>query len=466
MEAARGLSLGTTLDPSKPARCGLAYRHPAVHNARLMSIQKPGEMRCPSCGQSTPIAPFCSHCGATIPSDAPVRPRGMDREELDERIRQSRDQGGPFRRGVPGPDEAPGPFEPEAFVPEPEDRVLRAPEPGAEESRVDRFDDQASTGWGPPLGSEPVLPNGPAAQLPTRPAEPPWPSEPPPPPRPAPPPAPPPPLVNPPPARPALPPAAAAPPAPVSRQAEPRYEAPEYREPEAPVPGYGASATSGEDGGGFDDGAFETGYGYGDEPPRRGGSSALAIVGVLVLAVAALLGGALLYGIITGPSATASASPTPTTSSTPLPVDTGTPVPSVEPSAGASATPGVTETPAATGTPVPDNFTAKVQPCATSDMSFQGCTDDGSTITGTRVWVWVGFYQAQYNDVIGVTLLQGGSSVADGSIQLQQDNIGCKPDKTCTGYLNFNFGALTPGDYTIQVTRNGTQSAETTFTVS
>jgi hypothetical protein len=219
-------------------------------------------------------------------------------------------------------------------------------------------------------------------------------------------------------------------------------------------------------GGGYGGGGIEPGYGYGDEAPRRGGSSPLAIVGVLVLAAAALLGGALLYGIITGPAGTASASPTPTASSTPLAIDTGTPIPTTAPTGGGSATPGVTESPGATGTPVPDNFTAKVQPCATSDMSFQGCTEDGSTITGTRVWVWVGFSQAQYNDVIGVTLLQGGSSVADGSIQLQQDNIGCKPDKTCTGYLNFNFGGLDPGDYTIQVSRNGSNAAEATFTVS
>jgi len=88
-----------------------------MHNGRLMPTPKPGQIRCPTCHRPTPMAAFCTQCGAAIPSSAQARPRGMDRQELDARIRQRRPGEGRLRRGTP-PDGAPAsasgyvPFEP------------------------------------------------------------------------------------------------------------------------------------------------------------------------------------------------------------------------------------------------------------------------------------------------------------------------------------------------------------------
>jgi hypothetical protein len=63
------------------------------------------------------MAAFCTQCGAAIPASAQARPRGMDRQQLDARIRQRRPGEGRVRRGA-APGEASGsapgnvPFEP------------------------------------------------------------------------------------------------------------------------------------------------------------------------------------------------------------------------------------------------------------------------------------------------------------------------------------------------------------------
>ncbi len=91
------------------------------HNAADMATPKPGEIRCPTCHRSTVPAAFCTQCGSAIPSDARIRPRGMDREELQDRIRARRSGGEPYRRGGTA-DEPPGY---ERFEPEPEDAQAR-----------------------------------------------------------------------------------------------------------------------------------------------------------------------------------------------------------------------------------------------------------------------------------------------------------------------------------------------------
>jgi hypothetical protein len=67
----------------------------------LMPTPKPGQIRCPTCHRPTPPAAFCTQCGAAIPSSAQPRPRGMNREELEERIRTRRPAEGALRRGTP-----------------------------------------------------------------------------------------------------------------------------------------------------------------------------------------------------------------------------------------------------------------------------------------------------------------------------------------------------------------------------
>ncbi len=99
-------------------------------------------------------------------------------------------------------------------------------------------------------------------------------------------------------------------------------------------------------------------------------------------------------------------------------------------------------------------------------MDFHGCKEDGSTISTTKIWIWVGFQKARSSDVMGVTVLDhaDGSSVGDGSLELTQ--IGCTPDKPCTGYIQMPFSRLVVGDYDISVTLNGEQVATSAFSVT
>ena len=225
---------------------------------------------------------------------------------------------------------------------------------------------------------------------------------------------------------------------------EPPYGSDAYR----PGPPHAIADDGNDDG---DDAAWD---GYDDEPPRRG--SGLAILGFLILGLAALLGGAFLFAAINAPKPAAQlTSPTPSSSAagegTASPSEAGTP------SESGSNSP----TPAAS-----DNFSAKVQPCASVQMGFSGCAKDGSHLSGDQVWVWVGFKNGQASTVLGVTIVSKASNspVADGSLELDR-LVGCDPGKTCSGYMQMSFGNLDPGGYEIRVTRDGDPAASTSFTV-
>jgi hypothetical protein len=409
----------------------------------------------------------------------------MDRAELERRIRQRR-QEGPFHRGS---DEHLG--DPHAgfgamgaFVPEAADELARHEQPTAEEQpRVDYFDERAARragddhAWGAaPGGNAPMGAGGiPGAAVPLSRVD--WPSrdlaedeasepaesgeagpshdaavrpvgagdegaardapgsQPQ---ESAPPPASERPVTEPPAPRP-FPAVAPLPYEPPS----PRYEA---RDDYQAGPPYGP----GDDGGDGDD---ETSWtGYDDEPPRRG--SGLAILGFLILGLAALLGGAVLFAAINAPKPAADlTSPSPTSTATQAgtesPTEAGTPTQGASPSPAAK-----------------DNFSAKVEPCASSRMGFSGCVDDGTHLSGDQVWVWVGFKNGLASTVLGVTIVSQAtkSPVADGSLELDR-LIGCDPGKTCSGYMQMSFGNLDPGGYQIQVTRDGDPAASTTFTV-
>ena len=104
-----------------------------------MATPKPGEIRCPTCHRSTPPATFCTQCGSAIPSDARIRPRGMDRDELQDRIRQRRSGGDPYRRGAAADDRSGY----ARFEPDPND-ANAARDPAAAVPREDHFDDVAT----------------------------------------------------------------------------------------------------------------------------------------------------------------------------------------------------------------------------------------------------------------------------------------------------------------------------------
>ncbi|MGH2358459.1 MAG: hypothetical protein ACRDGJ_10700, partial [Candidatus Limnocylindria bacterium] len=105
-----------------------------------MATPKPGEIRCPTCHRSTPPATFCQQCGSRIPADALARPRGMDRDELQERIRARREGGDPWRRGAPPAGES-GAHGGERFEPQPEDATARRGSGSPAQPRVDHYTD-------------------------------------------------------------------------------------------------------------------------------------------------------------------------------------------------------------------------------------------------------------------------------------------------------------------------------------
>ncbi len=380
---------------------------------RAMSTPKPGQIRCPICHESTPPAAFCTRCGQPIPASARARPRGLDRDELEERLRGRRPGDSVYRRGVPVGDGGDAPFD--RFEPEPEDAlaVREAPASGTSVPRVDNLSasDEA------PMGSEPGQPT------------PRWPREAP----------------------------RRAEPSPPSEPEPGDVVAPESRPPYAPEPEAAPSYAAPE----ADDAYYDYGSDYDYDPgapyysDERSSGSPWLIVGVIGLGLVALLGGVLISGLLSGGPGVARETPTPSIAAQATP----TPTPPAEltpsPSSGASQGPPGTFS---------DGFTASVQPCASTDMTKDGCVEDGSTLSGNTVWVWAGFTKGTGQDVVGVTLVDGATdeSVQDASLELSRVNC----TDICNGYLKFSFGGVPAGDYILRVSRNGTFAAETPFTVS
>lgn len=427
-----------------------------VHNAPRMTSDHPSEIRCPSCGRTTPFAPYCTHCGAVVHEGAGgARPHAMDREELDERIRQRRVEG--FRRGGTNGEEEresdawAGGRQRQSFVPEPADQLARHEAADAEQPpRVDYFDERAARQsdaapeWEVGEGRAGVaagLGGIPGAAM--RPDQVAWPPH------------------------------------------EQSDEPADARESGAATGGTSAGAVRAagievaqadaeevtphayEPPEAYDpDGYDPDGYGGGEDPrwtgyddggPRRR-STTLSILGLVVLGVAALLGGAFVFAALNARSPVGQLSSSASATASP------------SASVSESSTPTLGESPSGTnqptGVPVPDNFSAKVQPCASSKMGFSGCVEDGSSLSGNQVWVWVGFKNGGASNVLGVTIVSKATkaAVGDGSLELDQLN-GCDPGKTCSGYMTMTFGNLDRGSYDIRVTKDGAEVAKTSFTV-
>jgi hypothetical protein len=368
-----------------------------------MATPKPGEIRCPTCHRSTAPAAFCTQCGSAIPSDARARPRGMDRDELQERIRARRSGGEPYRRGGMAGDEARGY---QRFEPEPEDLRARPAQRGDAAQRRDDFDEAPAVAP-PPYRGEPA----PRRDLTRDVEDDPW----------------------------------------ADRTAVPAT-------PPAEEPAYVDN---------FDDEAYadEPYYDY-DEwaegRERRSGGGALAILGFLALGVMALLGGAVLAGVFVGdPGVGQIGSPSPTAS----PSIVASEAPSASPTADGSpgGSPDATGGPTESGEPTvfPDGFTAEAQPCLPGSADIDGCDANAASNSGS-VQIWVGFQNGTGDDVIGAALIgPEGNTVGTGSIDL--DDINCTSN--CNGYTFFNFSNLEPGTYEVEITRNGQRADTTTFVV-
>lgn len=377
-----------------------------------MATPKPGEIRCPTCHRSTPPAAFCTQCGSAIPSDARIRPRGMDRDELQERIRARRSGDDPYRRGAESTEG--GGYA--RFEPDPTDAMARqAPPP--DEERHDYLQERPA-----PQPSE-------RRDLTRDDEDDEW-------------------------------------------RAPAATAAPVWREPEPVATGtpddavWSRDARSGqpEPAGAevaYDDGADEPPYDYAyedwEEPRRRSGGSALAILGFLGLGVLALIAGGVLASMFSPPGVG---------QDEPSPSIAASAAPSV--AASVAATPAASAgdpsgSPAASGGPVtfPDGFTAEAQPCLPGSAGASGCQSNGAVNSGA-VDIWVGFTNGNRSDVIGATVEAPDGSTADGSIDLAR--IGC--GSSCNGYTWFSFSNLEPGTYEVRITRNGEPAGSTTFEVS
>lgn len=379
-----------------------------------MATPKPGEIRCPTCHRSTPPAAFCTQCGSAIPSDARIRPRGMDRDELQERIRARRSGGEPFRRGG-AVDDRPGY---ERYEPDPND--VRARRGSAEDRRRDLFHESAA----------PTPPPAPPPDLTrdrddwARPAAAPTP-------------------VSAPPGDPYAPPPSDMP---IEDEPAEQYDEPVY------VDNYDDEA--------YPEGGYQYDYeDWEDRRERRSGAGALAILGFLALGVLALLGGAVLAGVFSDdPGVGQQESPTPSVAATETAVPTGTPA-----ATGGEGTPAPTGSPGSTNGPIvfPDGFSAQAQPCLPGSAGGSGCGSNGSSNSGA-VDIWVGFTDGSANDVIGATLIAPDGTARDGSIDLSR--IGCS--QSCDGWTYFPFSNLTPGTYEVEITRNGEPAGSTSFEVT
>lgn len=434
-----------------------------------MSTPKPGQIRCPTCHRSTAPAAYCTHCGSAIPSSAVVRPRGMDRDELDARIRSRRVET-PYRRGGYADEwgDTPGGYAP--FAPEPEDALAqrREAEPAAP-AHVDHMADQQVDAWVPP-------PAPPASEPPAAADRPdPWrrgreveePQR----------------VDEPEPEEPRAPGALVPPlppliidPTPVQTEAEPEPlpAAPQAhpdpwaaRPVEAPPPAEEPpyAATSADDDEGWP--ADEAYYVPADESyQRRGGGSALPIIGFGALGLLAILFGVFFSNLMGGdPAARASATPSATVSASIEATPSETAVSSGSAGPSQSGQPNASEGPPIT---FPDGFTATTEPCV-SQPNASGCESDGATNSGS-IWVYIGFNAGRRDDVLGMTILDdAGAVVAQASIELAEVN--CPANVPCNGWLLFpGFGTpytgLDPGDYTIRINRNGLPAAEADFTVT
>ena len=424
---------------------------------------KPGQIRCPTCHRSTLPAAYCTHCGSPIPESARARPRGLDRDELQDRIRARRSGPMPFRRGSTGDEGYAAPPHAERYEPEPEDERVRrrraaaggaagaaagmaAADPGrrvdntapnfdaeadaarrrAEEQAAAAARQESSSPWSRPAqdqggpfrrGREVVEPESAAASA-SAPAveehdEPPWPDE----------------------SRPEAP----------ARPAQPE-----------PVP-----AASPEVIDRFDDDAYETPdprYYYETEEQRSDGIGVGAVLGIAALGVLALFVGIMLAGVLgdrgvgeadTSPSASATASDeaSDAPSQTAAPSLTATPAPSASASGGEFA--------------FPDGFVAEAQPCANPPNSAD-CGSSGARNNG-NVWIVVSFRNGTASDVVSATVEQADGTQVPGGGSIALADINC--GDSCNGYTYFQFQNLEDGTYTVHVTRNGEPAGETGFTV-
>jgi hypothetical protein len=404
-----------------------------------MSTPKPGHIRCPTCLRSTPPAAFCTQCGTPIPESARTRPRGLDRQELEERVRRRPGEAA-FRRGGAADEEGPGGYVP--FQPEPEDALAARADEGAgqrrdnlpPESDLTRpIDEPVSRSWAASPGPEPGAAPPPADAWPEAEGEPEAEAEP-----------------------------EAAEPADLERdEAEPRWGAvPEERPPYPPEAYEEVPYGQPED-------AYA--YPYTTDDGRGGGGNALPIIGFVVLCVLALGVGAVLAGLLGGEEPVGEASPTPTALASEAPT-------SQAPSEAASQAPSPSEaggTPPPSGEPVTfaDGAVLSIQPCGSDDFRDEAigrpeevaCQVDGSSVPDGEVWTFVVFNGAGGDDALRVRLLQNDQAEDEQEYTIDAV-IPC--GASCNGLIyGPHYVDLLAGEYELELYRDGEFADSATFVV-
>jgi hypothetical protein len=385
----------------------------------LMPTPKPGQIRCPTCHKPTPPAAFCTQCGAAIPASAMPRPRGMDRDELEERTRIRRPGGSALRRGTHlEEDDRPAPaagYVP--FVPEPEDAGAAAHEEEPVESAPnvdntpDDFDSQQVSQQVSQQDSQGDLARRIGAQAPSPHPETTY--------------------VHP-------------------HDNEPAVEADAYDEP------YGAP-----------DDAYPHAYQAADDGRRRG-PGALPIIGFIGLCVLALGVGAALASVLGGGPGVAETSGSPSAGASLQASVEPTEEPSAESSAEASATAGPADEPVT----FPDGAQLSIQPCGSSEFDDDAvgrpeeaaCREDGSSVDEGDVWAFIVFADTPGGDTLTVQLLENDEVVNEQEMTIDEVLGNC--GSSCNGLIyGAHYAGLFPGDYQLVLQREGELADRATFTV-
>ena len=209
-------------------------------------------------------------------------------------------------------------------------------------------------------------------------------------------------------------------------------------------------------------------YPYEPDDSRRGGGSALPIIGFVVLCVLALAVGAVLAGLLGGEEPTGQASPTPTAAVSQAPSE----APSLEPSTAPSeSAPEATPDPNDGPVTFPDGAVLSIQPCGSGDYNEDAvgrpeedaCQVDGSTVSDGEVWAFVVFNGADGDDTIRVRLMLNGQVENEQELTIRAV-VGCGSD--CNGLIyGAHYVDLLAGDYELVLHRNGEFADSATFTV-
>jgi hypothetical protein len=346
----------------------------------------------------------------------------MDRDELDQKIRRRRPGEGTLRRGTQlGRDAEAGPVGYAPFAPEPED-AMAVREPDAEQPAANIDNTPADFDRSvpptpqefqepPPYGPPPDVPQAFEQQAYEQQA-----------------------------------------------YAQPAYPQQAYEEPVDQAP-YGAPEDA------YPYPAAASGPGGGR---RGGGSSALPIIGFIVLCVLALGVGAVLAGVLGGNGGVADRTATPSASESAAA--------SLEPSAESSgSTPEQSSaTPEPTDGPITfaDGAILSIQPCGSGEYKDDAvghpdqdaCKGDGSAVSGDEAWAFVVFAHASGSDSFTVTLRLDDDVVNEQEFALDSvlDNCGT----TCSGLIyGAHYVDLPEGKYTLTLRRNGDFADSASFSV-